>query len=303
MTGEPVVVGVDGGETALAAARWAAAEAARRGAGLHVLLAYHWRVPAVLGPRGGLAETAQDLAEMVAADAARRAADAVPGVDVQASAVLGQPADVLLHAAEGAGLLVVGTRGRHEITGTFLGSVSQQVTAHAAGPVAVVRGRPDPSGDVLVGVDGSEPSDAALELAFAEATRWGSRVAAVRALEVPIAPPSLGTPPLLYDVEETRRSLCQTTAAHVAAVGERHPGVPWEFNGIVGDAAEVLTERSARCRIVVVGNRGHGGFRGLLLGSVGLRLLHRAECPVLVAHAPAPGAVSGASADAAAAAP
>ncbi|WP_432840461.1 universal stress protein [Dactylosporangium sp. CA-092794] len=285
MAGEEIVVGVDGEPPSLAAVRWAAAAAARRAASLRVVLAYHWRVPAALAPRGELAETAQQLAELLVANAAQDARDASPGLDVRPEAALGLPAEVLLRAATSASLLVVGTRGRHRATGAVLGSVSQQVAAHATGPVAVVRGRAYPSGGIVVGVDDSAAAGAALEFAFAEAARWGTDVAAVRAIETTISPPALGLPPLLHDIAETTRALTEAAAGRVAEAGRRHPDVPWEFHGIAGDAADVLCDRSRQARLVVVGSRGHGGFAGLLLGSVGLRLLHRADCPVLIVHA------------------
>ncbi|MET7425897.1 universal stress protein [Dactylosporangium sp. NPDC005555] len=90
---------------------------------------------------------------------------------------------------------------------------------------------------------------------------------AVRAIERPIGPPAVGLPPLLYDTAETHRALAEAATAHVAAAGQRHPKVSWEFHGIAGDAADVLCDRSRRARLVVVSNRGHGGFTGLLLGS------------------------------------
>ncbi|GAA1535486.1 universal stress protein [Dactylosporangium maewongense] len=292
MASGQVVVGVDGTAPSLDAVRWAAAAAQRRDGSLHVVLAYHWRVPAAFAPPADLAETAQHLAEMLAADAAREAGAVAAGIDVTAEAVLGQPAGVLIRAGEGAGLLVVGTRGRHRAVAAVLGSVAQQVATHAACPVVVVRGRQDPSGGVLVGVDESLSADGALELAFAEAARWQCDVVAVRAIETPIGPPAVGLPPVLYDTVETRRVLEEAATARVAAAGQRHPRVRWEFHGVAGDPADVLCDRSRQARLAVVGSRGHGGFAGLLLGSVGLRLLHRADCPVLVAHhppAPAPG--------------
>ncbi|GAA4244951.1 universal stress protein [Dactylosporangium darangshiense] len=285
MAGRQIVVGFDGGEPAAQAVRWAARAAARRRAPLRVVLAYHWRVPAALAPRGRLAGTAQDLAGTLAADAARAADAAAPGVDVHAEAVLGHPADVLLRAGADAALLVVGTRGWHRAAGAVLGSVSQQVATHARCPVAVVRGRPDPSGGVLVGVDDSAPAGAALRLAFAEAERWEAQLVAVRAIESPLAPPALGLPPLLYDTAEAARSLSASAAERVAAAARECPGVPWEFHGVTGDAGDVLCDWSQRTRFVVVGSRGHGGVAGVLLGSVGLYLLQRCDCPVLVAHA------------------
>ncbi|WP_433088209.1 universal stress protein [Dactylosporangium sp. CA-052675] len=284
MTEERIVVGVDGTPASAAAVRWAAAAAARRRAAVDILLAYHWRVPAFLAPRGDLADTARELAELVVADGARDVAVVAPDVEVRAEAVYGQPAEALLRAAADAALLVVGTRGRPQAVGAVAGSVSQQVAAHARCPVAVVRGRPDPTGGVLVGVDDSASAGAALRLGFAEAQRSGDDLVAVRAIEAPLSPPAIGSPPLLRDMDEAARTLTAAATARVAAAAEQFPGVRWECHGDAGEAGDVLGERSARARLVVVGSRGRGGFTGLLLGSVGLRLLHRAECPVLIAR-------------------
>ncbi|MFF5229598.1 universal stress protein [Dactylosporangium sp. NPDC000521] len=287
-----VVVGADGGEPSLQAVRWAAEEAARRGAPLRVLLAYYWRTPlAAFAPASELAETARRSADTLVADIAREASAAHPEADVRAEAVQGHPAEALLTAGEDAALLVLGTRGRHATVGAVLGSVSQQVAVHARCPVVVVRGRTDPTGDVLVGVDGSEPSDRALALAFDEARQRGCGLVAVRAVETPLVPVPIGAPPVVYDTAEVQRALSEQAVEQVARASERFPDVRWECHGVAGDAADVLVERSQRAQLTVVGSRGHGGFAGLLLGSVGLRLLHRAHCPVLIAHVPrgAPG--------------
>lgn len=285
MAGEQIVVGVDGTPPAEAALQWAAVAAAARGVPLRVVLAYHWRVPAALAPRGALADTARDLAELVVADAVRDVRASVSGVTVRGDAVFGHPAAVLLDAAADAALLVVGTRGRAPAAGAVLGSVSQQVAAHARGPVVVVRGRPEPTGEVLVGVDDSPQAEEALRLAFAEARRTGSDVAAVRAIEPPVLPPALGIRPTPHDAAEAARSLAAAASTRVAGAAQACPGVRWECHGEPGDAGQVLGDRSGRARLVVVGSRGHGGFTGLLLGSVGLHLLHTAACPVLIARA------------------
>jgi nucleotide-binding universal stress UspA family protein len=64
----------------------------------------------------------------------------------------------------------------------------------------------------------------------------------------------------------------------------KFPDVPVESVAVEGHAAEVLAEMSAQAELVVVGTRGHGGFAGLLLGSVGLQLIHYSVAPVLIAR-------------------
>ncbi|MDG6108307.1 universal stress protein [Dactylosporangium aurantiacum] len=286
MNGErAVVVGADGGEPSTQAVRWAAAEAVRRHAPLRVVVAYYWRTPVfAVAPAGELAEAARWSADLLVEDIAREMSVAHPEADVRTEVVQGHPAEVLLTAGEDAALLVLGTRGRHATVGAVLGSVSQQVAVHARCPVVVVRGRTDPTGDVIVGVDGSEPSDRALALGFDEARQRGCGLLALRAVETPLVPVPVGAPPLVYDTAEIQRALTEQAVGQVARASERCPDVRWECHGVVGDAADVLVERSQRAQLAVVGSRGHGGFTGLLLGSVGLRLLHRAHCPVMIAH-------------------
>lgn len=281
-----IVVGVDGAAASLDTVRWAATEAGLRHAPLQVVLAYHLRVPlTVFAPSAQLADAARRAAADLVGNATREALATAPGVTVTATATVGRPAPTLLEAAADAALLVVGARTHHAVAGALLGSVSQQVAAHADCPVAVVRGRADPGGGVLVGVDGAPSAAQVIRSAFAEARLRGCDLLAVRAVETPMAPCTVGMPPLMYDTAEVRRSLTQEATRLVASIGADYPDVPWELHGVDGDAAEVLVRRSRAAQLAVVGSRGHGGFAGLLLGSVGLHLLHRAECPVLVARA------------------
>jgi nucleotide-binding universal stress UspA family protein len=135
-----IVVGVDGSEESKAALRWAVEEARLRGAPLRAV--YAWSLPYVEGL--GLAPTEDEL-ESHERDG-RGLLDAViaevgsEGVDIERAAVQGGPARVLVEAAEGADLLVVGSRGHGGFTGLLLGSVSQQCAHHATCPVVIVRG-------------------------------------------------------------------------------------------------------------------------------------------------------------------
>ncbi|MET7423671.1 universal stress protein [Dactylosporangium sp. NPDC005555] len=275
-----IVVGVDGAEPSLAAVRWAAAEADRRRVPLRMVMACHRPAPLT----AFTSEPARKVADDVLRVAAREATTAAPGVVVEATATPDRPAAALLRAGAGAGMLVVGTRGRHAATAVVLGSVSRQVATQATCPVTVVRGSVHPAGGVLVGVDSDPRAAQVVTAAFAEARQRGCPLLAVRVIETPPTPSAIGTPPLMYDVAEVRRSLTDEATRLVAAVGDRFPDVRWELHGVDGDAGRVLAHRSEDAQLVVVGSRGHGGLSGLLLGSVGLHLLHRAACPVLIHH-------------------
>lgn len=135
-----IVVGVDDSDGARAALRWAVAEAARTGAQVKVLHAWALEL-AWIDQFGDQVPRMADHARRTAQEELDRVVADVPapaGVSVDAAIVEGRPVDVLLGAAEGADLLVVGTRGRGELKGLLLGSVSQRCAERSPVPVVVV---------------------------------------------------------------------------------------------------------------------------------------------------------------------
>jgi len=140
-----IVVGVDGSEHADAALRFAAAEAAVHGVDLHVVCA--WELPSTmtmdLGLVSGIFEGFRDEAAGIINEAIDKVAEWQPGVTCEGRLVEGHPATVLVQEAEGAILLVVGSRGRGELAGMLLGSVSHHVIHQAPCPVTVVTKRPE----------------------------------------------------------------------------------------------------------------------------------------------------------------
>jgi|SRR5665811_1460617 len=136
-----IVVGADGSEHAEAALRFAAQEAALRGADLVVVCA--WEVPMMIEPVGiyppeSFDRFRDDAASIVQA-AVARVAELQPLVTCEGKAVEGPPATMLLKEAQDADMIVVGSRGRGGVASLLLGSVSQQVVHDAPCPVVVVR--------------------------------------------------------------------------------------------------------------------------------------------------------------------
>lgn len=290
-----IVVGVDGSSTSGEALRWAAAEAARRDTPLTVINAYDWRVlgaPTMVG--GEYATTvlsyAEDLVSAAVVEArAIGASTAATDTPVRGEAILSAPGSALVAASAEAELVVVGHRGRGGFASLVLGSVSQQVATHAHGPVVVVRGRPDPVGPVIVGVDGSDESGHALAIAFETARVRGCDLVAIRAFTPAVPPWGPSVPPYVEDTDARRAAERKILTEDVAPWQEKFPDVSAECVIAEGHPAEVLAGVSGNAQLVVVGTRGHGGFAGLMLGSVGLQVLHHADCPVLIArpHQPA----------------
>jgi nucleotide-binding universal stress UspA family protein len=283
----PIVVGVDGSEVSLEAVEWAAAEAVARHRRLRVVHAFIWpllRVPmgpsTYAPPDSGLRADAQRILDQ----AVQRARQAAPGIAVTGVMPVGAPVPVLLSEIEQAPLVVLGSRGLSGLSGVLVGSTGVQVVAHAPCPVIVVRpvsaATPNSltANQLVVGVDGSSLSVAALEFGFREAVRLGVGVVAVHVA----APHVPGDGSIEVLTEENAPKQARLLAESVAGWQEKYPDVPIRRVLLRGHAGRALTEISKGVRLLVVGSRGLGGFRALLLGSVSHAVLHHAHCPVAV---------------------
>lgn len=281
---DPVVVGVDGSESATTALRWAAREAGRRGVPLRVVHAWLWplfHVP--LGPAPGAPPGAglQAQAEHILADALATARSVAPDVLAESVLVVGEPATALMRVAGRATLLVVGHRGLGGFSGLLLGSTGIAISAHASCPVVVVRGSHREVGAVVVGVDGSAPASGALVEAAFQARLRGAPLLVVHAWTAPPGLDQLDAGSSGEALDEGRQSGLSLLAAAAEDVASREPEVEVETR-LVNRAAAELVDASADAQLVVVGCRGAGAFTGMLLGSVAHALIHHAQCPVLV---------------------
>lgn len=290
-----VVVGVDGSAGSRSALEQAWLRAARSGAVLDVvavLPAQHaWTRPApeVQRTEEALADTEIRARAMVDEIVAEGLAGTV---EVRVRAVPGSPAGVLVEAAEGAAALVVGSRGRGIVRSAVLGSVALHCVTHARCPVEVVHATPpaDASG-IVVGVDGSAESSGALRVAVDEAARLGTTVRVVAAWEVGDMWSDMYalTGP---EKNAVRTRLEQAVAAAVADAGDEFSAgtgsepPPMTTDVVEGAPSDLLLTAAEGAQLLVVGSRGQGAIRGLLLGSVALRCVVHAPCPVLVVPPP-----------------
>jgi nucleotide-binding universal stress UspA family protein len=282
-----IVVGVDGSEHARRALRWAQRKAALHGHELTALLAWglfdqlHVDGGVSFDPDYGPTDGAAALDAIVADTLGPDAAGAVRQV-----VVCDLPARALLDAARDVDLLVVGPRGRSELREVVLGSVTQTCLHHAPCPIAIVRGNDGPAvaaagaaERVVVGVDGSETSDRALRWALDDARARGGIVTAVHAWHVPFSMSlTAGTRDLSAFEDAAGRLLDQA----VDATAAEYRDATVERVLVGGSPADALLGAAREAALVVVGGRGVGGFRGLLLGSVSQQLAHHAACPVVV---------------------
>jgi nucleotide-binding universal stress UspA family protein len=139
---------------------------------------------------------------------------------------------------------------------------------------------------ILVGVDGSNQSRKALARAAMEAALHEARLRIVCAWDVPSAVFMGGYVP---GAEETvfegyREKAEGIVREAVAEAKLLQPAVPIDGESVQGQPANVLLECATDASLVVVGNRGRGGFASLLLGSTSQQVVHHARCPVLVVH-------------------
>ena len=139
---------------------------------------------------------------------------------------------------------------------------------------------------IVAGVDGSPSSISALRWATRQAELTGGTVDAVIAWEFPMTAGSVGWAPV-SPFDDT--DYCELAAKSLAdAVGEVNPppGVTVHQVVVQGNPAHVLLDAAKDADLLVVGNRGHGAFADVLIGSVSVRCLHHATCPVVVVRAP-----------------
>jgi nucleotide-binding universal stress UspA family protein len=134
--------------------------------------------------------------------------------------------------------------------------------------------------NILVGVDSSDCSRKALEWASQEAKMHGAQLTALTVWQIPTVPvpPMYGVPAWGYDVDldpaEHARSMLEGMVVEAGANAI--------CTVVEGSPAKVLIEDSADADLLVVGSRGHGGFAGMLLGSVSQHVAAHAKCPVVI---------------------
>ena len=279
-----IVVGIDGSEQARHALEWAGDYAHATGGALHVVAAWDWPtvqgVPVTMGPNDPIRSSEY---------AARRAVADLPETpdEVDIAVRRGHAARVLLTEAADADLLVVGCRGAGAFSRFLLGSVSSKCAAYSPVPVVIVRDAPVPPArrGVLVGIDDSPHAVAALRWSMDYADLVGEPLTVVTCVNPPPVTPvgyGISEPfPSGAVVDKLDEWLRDAVAKEEADRGR--PVAAGVMKAVqVGPAAEVLTERSATASVTVVGRRGSGGFRRLLIGSVSSALAHHGAGTIVI---------------------
>ncbi|WP_159500209.1 universal stress protein [Microbacterium sp. 18062] len=270
-----IIVGVTDAASSRSAQEWALRRARETGRRL-VLFAV---VGGAVGAVGEdevvtrVVSRARDALERVVAEVS------ASGVAVEARIESGNPVALLVDASTDAELLVIGGEPRGH---GHRGQHGARIAAGAHCPVVVV-----PEADsadrrgVVVGVDGSEVSDAAIDFAAAEAQRAGETLTVVSAWMPVAMPGDFGVYPDLYLTD-----LQGITQAGVDRVLERvradHPGLDVVAAVAEGEPSTVIGDHARSARLTVVGSHGRGAFARFLLGSVSEQVVANLESAVAV---------------------
>jgi nucleotide-binding universal stress UspA family protein len=270
-----VVVGVEEGADASRAVRWAAAEAESLPAPLHLVHALqigYREFPATPGEYRWFRRRADRVIS-----AAREAVGGSFSGSLSSEIIDQDAAPALVAASAEARLTVVGSHGHSIGFELLVGSVSLHLAHHASSPVVVVREQADPAARrIVVGVDGSADSEAAIGFAFDVASRHALPLTALhgwaeRFQEVG----DLGGRINAHD-GLLRAALVPWTA--------KYPEVALTAEAAAVHPSRLLVDASAHAGLLVVGARGRTAFAGMRLGSVGQAALHHAHCPVVIAR-------------------
>ena len=288
-----IVVGYDGSPGARLALDWAVETAKRDDRQLTLLHCVGLTMtPTFRAYDPGIqAHVYDEMSRSVLAEAIDIATKTLDRKDVHPLSVIGGAAAELVGISSRADLVVTGSRGHGAVSGGLLGSTSYAVTAHAHCPAVVVRGpsviHAGPSRPVVVAFDDSKNSHKALETAVqiaaaGEASLHVVAVDNVGGLEAwPETDTILGREEM---IDQMHLHVGQVLRDVADAARRGHPGLDVQTAVLGGGAGPAIAAYAVdmKAGLVVMGSRGHGGFTGMLLGSVSHRVVHDAPCPVMV---------------------
>jgi nucleotide-binding universal stress UspA family protein len=281
-----ILVCVDGSAASDAAVVWATREAMMRQLPITLM---HAVSPVVVGwPVGQLYTAMPDWQKETgqhALDQARKTLSASrnepESPEIRTEMVYSSIVPALIEASKDAWMIVAGSQGSGALGRLLLGSVTTALLHHAHCQVAVIHAdkdmAPDLNAPVLVGIDGSPASEAAIALAFDEASRRGVELAALHAWS------DVGVFPMLgMDWRDSEAKGQEILAERLAGWQEQYPDVHVKRLIFCDKPSRWLLKEAERAQLVVVGSHGRGGFAGMLLGSVSSRVAQSATVPVVV---------------------
>jgi len=281
-TGIRIVVAWDGSEPARAALDWALAHAPSGDLTLVRVLD-----SSVTSADYFALDSALARAKEVLLDDAERVSAKHPALTVHSELLSGDPITKLREQSSADTLVVVGTHRRRGSTLRYEWSMGARLAGSARGPIAIVPEDDDtPRTGIVVGVDGSATSNAAVEFAAIEAERTGQELQAVHAWQEPLvwrdtAPPDAE---FLKSIEESHQHILDDC---MLTVTTRHPGLRIRAVLVRGSAQSALLDAARGAALLVVGDHGLTGVSRLLLGSVSHSIVLNIQSPLVVMPSPA----------------
>lgn len=290
VTRKAVVAGLDRSRQGWAAVEYAAGLAGRRNLPLTLVHAYEpsqFAVRPTVGWTANVEGVVRNAAQRLVDDALDVLSTFHPGLEVTPRLQAGSAVEMLLDESQHAHTVVVGSRGTGGFADLVVGSTTLHVAAHAACPVIAVPGPStgaEPRSGVVVGVDGSELSEDAIEYAFEMASDLREPLTAVHVWH-DATHSGLGVAlPLLEDPAKHMQEERLALAESMAGWQEKFPDVPVENDVVFAHPVPALVAAASRASLLVVGSRGRGAVGSIVLGSVSHGVLHRATGPVAVVH-------------------
>lgn len=279
-----IVVGMDGSPEARAALEWAGFVA---GADDRITVVHAYTTPIMLTPAylPTMPTVPTQDAHLLAKERLERILGDISDQRVTSWVVQGRPGQAIAAEASDADLVVVGHRGDSQMS-MMLGSTANYVLHHASQPVVVVHGaEPTPPRTVVVGIDDHDPSATTSE--SVRALQWAYRLPHVEEIHVvhawslyPYAwELSSALASHAAEFEAAARTAIDRVAEHA---GPPPAGVRIRYDVIEGSPAMALLQASKEADLLVVGTRGRGGFRGLLVGSTSTEVAAHSHIPVAV---------------------
>jgi nucleotide-binding universal stress UspA family protein len=254
----PLIVGFDGSKPSLAAAEWAATEAALTGAPVRLVLAHwpHREGTPVPDAYVQLQNEAVELLTRTVDDLRTRHL----GLQVDYELLAGEAPTQLLHAAEHGNTLVLGSRGTGGFAGLLLGSTALAVAARADHPVVLVRDHADPRlprHEVVLGLELGEGREPVVEFALAEAERRTTALRIVHAW-LPSMWWAIGSmPPGEAERTALQEDVSERLREQVRPLAEKYPRVKVHIDVRTGSPAHVLVDEANHAGLLVLGRRRH----------------------------------------------
>lgn len=277
---EKIIIGVDGSEQSRVALSWGLQRATERGASVELL---HVADDSFLSESVAFLSEAQKASEeMLEAERTYARSLGFEGT-IHGTAVVGHPIVEVEAASKRADLLVLGEHAGSKWAGSFFGTRAVKIAAVAHCPVAVIPlgVTPEPGAGVVVGIDGSEAAQAAIEYAAAEAARRSVSLTAVYAWMPPLTP---GLEYLWSEelVESQEAAAEEAISIGVSGLASKYPDLEVRKKIVQSAPVAALLQVAEEAELLVVGSRGRGAISRLLLGSVSHGVLQALPCPVIV---------------------